>query len=102
MEISKQFFEEILKEKFLHNNVTGIYCKVDGEIHCVKYNDFFFDCKKWALDNGYQISSKAVKGGGNANVSKITEYYTRQRLRENSEVEAVIRATQWLYNKLKG
>jgi hypothetical protein len=57
MKISKDLFEIVLQEKFLYNDVTGIYCEVDGIRNCVKYTQFFFDCKAWAIFMEYDICS---------------------------------------------
>ena len=76
---------------------------------------FFFDCKEWAMDKGFQIISglagePAHRRSDEKAYAKINQYYgdsidnlmyTYTFIRANTEVEAVIKASEYVLKELK-
>ena len=77
-------------------------------------NDFFFDCKEWAMNKGYQIISgpsnePAYRTKDERAYSKVLWYegddihreYKDMYIMANTEVEAVIKASEYILKESK-
>lgn len=106
--ISKELLSEVLGEEV--TEIKGM-CEFEKDeleyfIKDTEYSQFYsriniyklaHKCKEWASNKvNYRIMSYAVEGGGNSSLSKIDEYFTLVRFRENSEAEAIFKACQWI------
>ena len=95
--ISKELFKEITgNEGTIHE--YNRECIINGDVEqCISINDFFFECKKWALRQGYLLISSFGYcsihiDDTNTNICEITS---------SSEQQAVFDACQWILDKDK-
>ena len=121
IEISRELFDNVFKGCVFN------YIK-DGVIHysqpCdimegswveseTSVNDFFFDCKEWAMDKGYQIISglsdePAYRSKDERAYAKVLWYegddihreYKHMCFMANTEVEAVIKASEYIFKTI--
>lgn len=111
MQISKELFEAVQNR----TNVDNIWIEDDhlhieyinsDTIQYLSVNDFYFQCKQWALKHiidkeiqstGCIISSWThPTGKGKARILVIDETFIA-----DTEVEAVIKACEWIMERIK-
>lgn len=108
IEISKELFEEVYTcDISIDKDMFSVYKRVNIYV-------FAFDCKEWAMNNGYQIISglsdePAYRWNYEKAYAKI-RYYTEDKngVREykdmyfmaNTEVEAVIKASEYVLKEI--
>ena len=77
--ISKELFEAV----------------IDFEVdYCIGIDTFFFKCKEWALEQGYEIFTSGIK----CSVYKISKGWIIDQLESTSEQQAAFDACQWILN----
>lgn len=123
IEISRALFDNVfegcvfnyVKDDVIHYSqpcdiIKGSWVESETSI-----NDFFFDCKEWAMNKGFQIISglsdePAYRPQDETAYSKVLWYEGDDIHREykdiyfmaNTEVEAVIKASEYVLNKING
>ena len=120
--ISKELLSEVLKDK-LKEEYNGSYDFICNGVVNLERNevsstlgfydselDFFiniyelaYKCKEWALRKNYILASESNTYGGICNMSissmDVDVFYNIQSTtRANTEVEAVIKACEWILN----
>lgn len=107
--ISKELLGEVLKAdiKKINNSIldgnlyyykTFVKCKSKINIYELAHK-----CKEWALRKNYILASESNTYGGICNMSissmDVDVFYNIQSItRANTEVEAVIKACEWILN----
>lgn len=116
--MTKELLQEVLqftsgntwiKELESKNDEFEYLCNVGGWNAINKYQ-LAFVCKDYALRNGYILDSQSrgyCRGKGICFVYKddwTSEFpdYCLESFTDESEVEAIYRAAEWVFNKLKG
>ena len=103
IKISKELFEAVCNcDITTDKDMLGVY-------KSISLNDFFFDCKEWAINKGYQIISglsdePAYRKQDEKAYAKVLWYEGEDIHREykdmyfmaNTEVEAVIKASEYI------
>ena len=105
VDISKELFEEVYTcDITIDKDMFSVYKRVNIYV-------FAFDCKEWAMNNGYQIISglsdvPAHRRKQNEKAyAKINHYYGNgfdnkeykyKFIKANTEVEAVIKASEYI------
>lgn len=121
IEISKELFDNVfegcvfnyVKDDVIHYSqpcdiIKGSWVESETSI-----NDFFFDCKEWAMNKGFQIISglsdePAYRPQDERAYSKVLWYEGDDIHREykdiyfmaNTEVEAVIKASEYILKEI--
>ena len=110
MKISRELFETIYPEyaKYMYHDRkytfegNRVSISLNGQTHfgSVSYNDFFFKCKEYARDRGYELRS----WNNYCACIKYKDGYgiNQKDFQADSEQQAVFDATDWLIMYLKG
>lgn len=122
IEISKELFDNVfegcvfnyVKNDVIHYSqpcdiIEGSWVESETSI-----NDFFFDCKEWAMNKGFQIISglsdePAYRKQDEKAYARVLWYegddihkeYKNIYFMANTEVEAVIKASEYVLDELK-
>lgn len=116
--ISKELFEAVfegcvfnyVKDNIIYYSQPCVIMEGSWVESETNINDFFFDCKEWAMDKGYQIISglsdePAYRKQDEKAYAKINYYaedeignreYKDMYFMANTEVEAVIKASEYV------
>ena len=118
IDISKELFNNVfegcvfnyIKDNVIHYSQPCIIMEGSWVESETSINDFFFDCKEWAMDKGFQIISglsdePAYRRQDEKAYSQI-RYYTEDEIGNgeyediyfmaNTEVEAVLKASEYV------
>ena len=96
--ISKELFKAVMKDDIFNN--SGDWGQLTEEKYINKslkeidYNNFFFDCKEWALKQGYMIESYLDSESNGVSVIR----YENKYISAETEQQAVFDACQWILN----
>ena len=127
LEVSKELLSEVLNLKVvshgllnkLNNSFDITYMPPEDDPYTrsmpIDINDFFFDCKEWAMSKGYQIISgpsdePAYRRRDEKAYAKINYYsedeignreYKDMYFMANTEIEAVIKASEYILKESK-
>lgn len=118
MEISKELASSVLglnvayTESCEHrDNIIGIWADMNTKpIKEINTYEFAFKCKEWALNKGYTIEShtnRSCLSGNNyeyfsiAKIFKGTSSMRINTIEENTEIEAIIEACEWILEQSK-
>ena len=118
LKISAELLSEVLGYKiderdiFLKNNYGYFaYCRSDNEwINCsLNIYELAYRCKEWALSKGYILSSNNYYNGGCCQIIQRNgeeciecgESSTFKYIHSFTEIEAVIKACEWLMEEIK-
>ena len=97
--LNKKIFEDIMGINDCGRiNIKDTCITYNYGHNCINLESFFFKCKDWALELGYELRS----WGKRCEIIEISrKYYIDVPVAKgNSEIEAVILATNYLYNNL--
>ena len=121
IEISEELFNNIfegcvfnyIKDNVIHYSQPCVIMEGSWVESETSINDFFFDCKEWAMNKGYQIISglsdePAYRKQDERAYSKVLWYegddihreYKDMYFMANTEVEAVIKASEYVLKEL--
>ena len=121
IEISRELFDNVfegcvfnyVKDDVIHYSQPCIFMEGSWVESETSINDFFFDCKEWAMNKGYQIISglsdePAYRPKDERAYSKVLWYegddihreYKDMYFMANTEVEAVIKASEYILKEL--
>ena len=118
MEISKELIIKVMDIKYpfsdiqLNSNILSWWREDVFFEETMKINiyEFAFKCKEWALNKGYTIEShtnRSCLSGNNyeyfsiAKIFKGTSSMRINTIEENTEVEAIIKACEWILEQSK-
>lgn len=108
LKISKELIEAILginnifKRHIKDNNLIIRYrYKCAGQItngtKIINLDTFARLCKEWGLTKGYKIQSQInYKNKGHSRISKISENEWAKGFFKDTEIEAIIKACEWI------
>jgi len=109
--ISKELFEAVYNEDYLLRIEVGTYSIVayltDGAEFTENIDTFFFACKEWAYNQGYDMLSGGLEAGlHSCYIDYSDKRYTLSMKPINhffaeSEQQAVFDACQWILDKDK-
>ena len=122
IEISRELFNNVfegcvfnyVKDNVIHYSQPCVIMEGSWVESETNVNDFFFDCKEWAMSKGYQIISgpsdePAYRRRDEKAYAKINYYsedeignreYKDMYFMANTEVEAVIKASEYVLKEL--
>lgn len=121
IEISKELFDNVfegcvfnyVKDDVIHYSQPCVIMEGSWVESETSINDFFFDCKEWAMNKGFQIISglsdePAYRPQDERAYSKVLWYEGDDIHREykdiyftaNTEVEAVIKASEYILKEI--
>lgn len=122
IEISRELFDNVfegcvfnyVKDDVIHYSQPCVIMKGSWVESETSINDFFFDCKEWAMDKGFQIISglsdePAYREQDEKAYAKINYYiedeigsreYKDMYIMSNTEVEAVIKASEYIFKAI--
>lgn len=118
MEISKELASSVLglnvayTERCEHrDNIIGIWADMNTKpIKEINTYEFAFKCKEWALNKGYTIESHTNRSFISkynreyfsvAKIFKETDSMRINTIDESTEVEAIIKACEWILEQSK-
>ena len=122
IEISRELFNNVfegcvfnyVKDNVIHYSQPCVIMEGSWVESETSINDFFFDCKEWAMNKGYQIISgpsdePAYRPQDERAYSKVLWYegddihreYKDMYIMANTEVEAVIKASEYILKESK-
>ena len=108
--ISKELLSEVLKQetrfiRYVANNTYEVHFEKPIRLKYIIINiyELAHKCKEWALRKNYILASESNTYGGICNMSissmDVGVFYNIQSTtRANTEVEAVIKACEWILN----
>lgn len=108
LKISKELLSEVLKLEVVkhslynkRNNTFNItYMQSEDSLKAnwmpVNVYEFAFKCKEWAYKNRYDIWSITW---GAVEFQNNDRYNGTERITEDTEIEAIIKACQWILNQ---
>jgi len=114
IEISRELFDNVfegcvfnyVKDNIIHYSQPCDIMKGSWVESETSINDFFFDCKEWAMNKGFQI----ISGLSDEKAYAKMNYYSKDEIgnREfnllyftaNTEVEAVIKASEYILKEI--
>lgn len=126
LEVSKELLSEVLNLKVasysslnkLNNSFDVTYMPLENNTYTrsmpININDFFFMCKEWAMNKGYQIISglsdePAYRRQDEKAYAQIRYYfedefgngdYEDKYFMANTEIEAVIKASEYILKRI--
>ncbi len=117
IEISRELFDNVfegcvfnyVKDNVIHYSQPCVIMEGSWVESETNINDFFFDCKEWAMNKGYQIisgpSDEPAYRKQNEKAYAHIRYYTEDEngngeyedtyFMANTEIEAVIKASEY-------
>lgn len=110
MEISKELIIKVMDIKYpfsdiqLNSNILSWWREDVFFEETMKINiyEFIFKCKEWAFKNKYKIQSQINEGNkGHSHITKKNNDYWAKGFFENTEVEAIIKACEWILEQSK-
>lgn len=110
MEISKELIIKVMDIKYpfsdiqLNSNILSWWREDVFFEETMKINiyEFIFKCKEWAFKNKYKIQSQINEGNkGHSHITKKNNDYWAKGFFENTEIEAIIKACEWILEQSK-
>ena len=104
LNISNELLSNVLSMEVYSNSLSFdsiiFECSLPLEQKVSLYK-FAFLCKEWALTKGYKIQSQLnSENKGHTHISKIADKELANGFFENTEVEAIIKACEWILKEL--
>ena len=124
IDISKELFNNVfegsvfnyIKDNVIYYSQPCVIMEGSWVESETSVNDFFFDCKEWAMNKGFQIISglsdePAYRKQDEKAYAQIRYYFEDENgngeyedtyIMANTEVEAVIKASEYVLKELNG
>ena len=105
LNISNELLSNVLSMEVYSNSLSFdsiiFECSLPLEQKVSLYK-FAFLCKEWALTKGYKIQSQLnSENKGHSHISKIIDDKWAKGFFEDTEVEAIIKACEWILKEQK-
>jgi len=102
LKISKELIEEVMKDKGTFETIKNEFIIAHSNLGMKMVNIYefvFIKCKEWALNKNYTLLSSIEIDCAYCDISFIINNKAKHKLiTDDSEVEAILKACQWILN----
>ena len=104
LNISNELLSNVLSMEVYSNSLSFDSIIIEFSLPLeqkVSLYKFAFLCKEWALTKGYKIQSQLnSENKGHSHISKISENEWAKGFFKDTEVEAIIKACEWVLKEI--
>ena len=110
LKISKELIEEVMKDKGtfetinINKNELSTFGVFGHHIFSINIYEFTFKCKEWAKNNEYIVHSSPTQKREHTAIVQSFDinkfYYGKNQFYALTEVEAIIKACEWILSEV--